>query len=134
MMDLSKFDCNNVVACASVLILVAIVVVYSGKPASSHVAWAYHIGDQPLFRLLYLVAVLFAAERSLPIAILAVTLYMLINSMIPVLSQVDEGFIWSGTQGAPVASCDVYSAESVKRVGTPFYPMNDSPAVMTGPV
>ena len=126
-MDFANIDCLELTSWIATLLLVAVVVVYSGKPGGSHIAWAYHIGDQPLFRLLYLVAVMFAAQYSLPIALLATMLYMVINSMIPVLSQLDESFIWSGPQGPPVSACGAYSAESVKRVGTPFYPLNDNP-------
>jgi len=124
---LSSMDAMQITTGLATLLLVAVVVVYSGKPGGSHIAWAYHIGDQPLFRLLYLVAVVLAAQYSLPVALLATMLYMVINSMIPVLSQLDENFIWSGPQGAPVSSCDAYSAQQVKEVGTPFYPLNTNP-------
>ena len=119
-----KPDCLDVVTWVSVFVLVGIIVVYSGRPAGTHITWAYHIGDQPLFRLLYLLGVMFVADRSLPIAILAVTLYLLINSMVPVLSQIDENFIWNTKDaGKPVANCGNYSEKSVEKIGTPFYPL-----------
>jgi len=107
------------------LALVAVIVVYSGKPGASHIAWAYHIGDQPIFRLLFLVAITVTSVYSLPIAMMMAMLYMVINSMIPVLSQLDETFIWS-SPGPPVSACGAYSASSVKQVGTPFYPLHDN--------
>lgn len=124
-------DSSQIVQLSVTLILVAVVVVYSGKPGASHIAWAYHIGDQPLFRLLFLVAIMVVAQYSFPIAMMSVMLYMVINSMIPVLSQLDESFVWSGPQGSPLSACNSYSAESVKRVGTPFYPMHDNTAVQS---
>ena len=119
---------TNHLAWVSIFALVAVVVVYSGKPGGSHIAWAYHVGDQPLFRVLYLIAVMFAAQYSLPVALLAVTLYMLINSMIPVLAQVDETF-WNGPlqsnlSAPPLTDCRAYSKQQVDKTGTPFYPLS----------
>ena len=124
-------DSSQIVQLSVTLILVAVVVVYSGKPGASHIAWAYHIGDQPLFRLLFLVAVMIAAQYSFPIALMSVLLYMIINSMIPVLSQLDESFVFSGPQGPPVSACDTYSTQSVKRTGTAFYPLHDNESVQS---
>ena len=48
---------------------------------------------------------------------------MVINSMVPMLTELDETFVF----GAPLTDCGVYSAEDVKATGTAFYGMNGGP-------
>ena len=112
----------HIISLSISLILVAVIVAFSSKNGSDYISWAYHIGDQPLYRVIYLALILVASLYSFPVALLLVVLYMMINSMIPVLSELDETFVF----GPPVSDCNVYSKESVKRVGTPFYPMQET--------
>jgi hypothetical protein len=102
------------------LILVSIIVAFSSKKGSDYISWAYHIGDQPLYRVIYLGLILIASLYSFPVALMLVLLYMMINSMIPILSELDETFIF----GPPVSECNAYDKASVKRIGTPFYPLH----------
>lgn len=104
------------------LILVVVLVCFTYKRGGSHIEWAYHIGDQPVYRLLFLIVIAVAAfhRTFFPVALLLATLFMVINNMVPMLTELDETFVF----GAPLTSCDAYSAASVKAVGTPFYPIN----------
>jgi hypothetical protein len=101
-------------------VLVAIIVAFSSRRGVKNIAWAYHIGDQPVYRLLFLVAILWISTYSFSIAIMLVLLYMMINSMVPVLSELDESFV----HGPPLTSCNVYNKDSVQQIGTPFYPLH----------
>mgnify|MGYP007000225046 len=80
----------HIISLSISLILVAVIVAFSSKNGSDYISWAYHIGDQPLYRVIYLALILVASLYSFPVALLLVVLYMMINSMIPVLSELDE--------------------------------------------
>lgn len=133
--------CNapNIVSAVCCLLLVVVLVCFSFKQHSSYIEWAYHIGDQPIYRLLFLIAIVLAAQHRafFPVALLLALLFMVINSMVPMLTELDETFAF----GPPLTNCGAYSAEEVKQVGTPFYPMNPesednlptAPAARTAP-
>ena len=116
--------CNapNLVSAICCLILVIVLVCFSFKRGASYIEWAYHIGDQPIYRLLFLIAIVLAAQHRafFPVAILLAVLFMVINSMVPMLTELDETFVF----GAPLTDCGVYSAEDVKATGTAFHGMN----------
>jgi len=102
-----------------------VLVYFSCKRNSSYIEWAYHIGDQPIYRLLFLIAIVLAAQHRafFPVAILLAVLFMVINSMVPMLTELDETFAF----GPPLTDCGAYgSAKMVNKVGTPFYPVNTS--------
>lgn len=105
---------------ASCLILTLIVVCASYGKGASYVEWAYNIGDQPIYRLFFLLFILFAAQYSFSVALLLALLFMVINSMVPMLTELDETFVF----GKPLTDCDNYKKESVDAVGAPFYPIN----------
>ena len=111
----------NIVSLLACLVLVGIIVGFSYNRGAAYIEWAYHIGDQPVYRLLFLVLIVLAAHYSYPLALLLALLFMVINSMVPMLTELDENFV----EGAPLTDCNVYSEESVKKVGTPFYPLNN---------
>ena len=69
---------------------------------------------------LVLIAVAAHHREFFPVALLLALLFMIINSMVPMLTELDETFVF----GSPLTDCSAYSSESVKEVGTPFYPMN----------
>jgi hypothetical protein len=91
---------------ASCLILTLIVVCASYGKGASYVEWAYNIGDQPIYRLFFLLLILFATQYSFSVALLLALLFMVI------------------VFGKPLTDCDNYKKESVDAVGTPFYPIN----------
>ena len=113
---------NNVALVISLLLVVA-VVTFSSQKGSKHVMWAYAIGDEPLGRMVFLVLVgIISVYYSFQVALMLVVLYMLINSMVPVLADMDESFIGIANEafGPTLTDCSSYSADAVKNVGTPF--------------
>ena len=112
----------SVVSCVCCLVLVVIIVCCSFYRGAAYVDWAYKIGDQPVYRLLFLLLIAFACMHPsfFPVALLLALLFMLINSMVPMLTDLDETFVF----GAPLINCNAYSKVSVNNVGTPFYPIN----------
>jgi predicted membrane metal-binding protein len=104
------------------LVLIVVIVSFSFRGGGRHLEWAYHVGDQPLWRLVFLVLIAVAAHHRefFPVALLLALLFMIINSMVPMLTELDENFVF----GAPLTDCSVYKSESVQEVGTPFYPMS----------
>ena len=113
---------SHVASAVCSLVLIIAIVSFSFRSGGRHLEWAYHVGDQPLWRLVFLVLIAVAAHRRefFPVALLLTLLFMIINSMVPMLTELDETFVF----GAPLTDCGAYSAESVKEVGTPFYPIN----------
>ena len=85
--------------------------------------WAYEIGDTPFYRLLFLLFILVIASymNLFPVALMLVLLYLVTNSIIPMLTHMPEKFLF----GAPLTDCNSYNKASVKRVGTPYYPLNN---------
>ena len=125
------FDCcnaMNIVSLLACLVLVGIIVGFSYNRGAAYIEWAYHIGDQPVYRLLFLVLIVLAAHYSYPLALLLALLFMVINSMVPMLTELDENFV----EGAPVTDCAAYSKKNVDEVGTPFYPLNNVRADESG--
>ena len=107
---------------AVLCIVVLTVVVYSGTPNRAYLGWAYDVGDQPVYRLLFLLAVAFIAPYSFPVTLMLVLLYMLVATRVPVLADLDERFVLSddpNEYGPPVAKCSAY-AEG------PDYPLHNS--------
>ena len=112
----------NNVALALSLLLVMAVTAFSTQSGSKYVMWAYAVGDEPLGRMVFLVLVgIISVYYSFQVALMLVVLYMLINSMVPVLADMDESFIGIANEafGPTLTDCSAYSAESVKNVGTP---------------
>lgn len=105
---------------ASCLILTLIIVCASYGKGASYVEWAYNIGDQPIYRLLFLILIVFATHYSFSVALMLALLFMVINSMVPMLTELDETFVF----GKPLTDCSNYDKASVDTVGTPFYPIN----------
>lgn len=120
----SPLTCStpDVVSAVCCLVLVVVLVCFSFKRGASYIEWAYHIGDQPVYRLLFLLVLVFTAQHRtfFPVALLLALLFMVINNMVPMLTNLDETFVF----GAPLVACKAYSAEDVQAVGTPFYPLN----------
>ena len=116
----------NVWQCAALVIsivLVGLIVMVGRDPGVAGMRWAYEIGDQALYRFIFLVLVLVIASYAnlFPVALMLVLLYLVINSMIPMLSNMPENFVF----GPPTTDCNAYNKASVQRVGTPFYPLNN---------
>jgi hypothetical protein len=112
--------CIAFVAC---LVIVAVVVAFGRNPGADRMSWAYDIGTVPLYRGLFLVLILVIASYNdlFPVALLLVLLFLLINTMVPMLTNLNEHFVF----GSPLTACDAYNQASVQRVGTPFYPLNN---------
>lgn len=113
---------SHITAVICVIFLVLLIVSFSSHRGGSRLEWAYHAGDQPLYRLLFLTAIAVAAHRPsfFPVALLLTLLFMMINSMVPMLTELDETFVF----GAPLTTCSAYNKKDVDKVGTPFYPIN----------
>ena len=105
------------------IVVVAVIVVVGRTPGVGGMQWAYEIGSQPFYRLLFLLVVLVVASSTeyFPVALMLVLLYLVINSMVPMLTNLPESFVF----GPPATECDAYNQASVKAVGTPFYPLNN---------
>ena len=105
------------------IVVVAVIVVVGRTPGVAGMQWAYEIGSQPFYRLLFLLVVLVVASSTeyFPVALMLVLLYLVINSMVPMLTNLPESFVF----GPPATECDAYNQASVKAVGTPFYPLNN---------
>ena len=115
----------NTVSMIISLLLVVAVTAFSTQSGSKYVMWAYAIGDEPLGRMVFLILVgLISVYYSFQVALMLVVLYMLINSMVPVLADMDESFIGIANEafGPTLTDCSAYSADEVKAVGTPFSP------------
>ena len=108
----------SIVAC---LILTGVIVGSSYGKGSTFIEWAYNIGDQPIYRFLFLLLILLSVRYSFSFGLLLALLFMMINSLVPMLTNLDETFVF----GSPVTDCGVYNKKSVKEVGTPFYPLNN---------
>ena len=102
------------------LILTLMIVCTSYGKGSSYIEWGYNIGDQPVYRLLFLLLIVFATQYSFSVALMLALLFMVINSLVPMLTELDETFVF----GTPLTNCQNYKKESVEQVGTPFYPLN----------
>jgi hypothetical protein len=87
---------------------------------SEYVSWAYNVGDQPVYRLLVLLLILLAANHSFSLALMLALLFMVINSIVPMLTELDETFVF----GSPLTDCGAYTKDAVQKEGTPFYPMH----------
>ena len=111
---------ENYISLSACVILVVLIVAISYGKGSSYINWAYNIGDQPWYRLLFLLLVMLACQYSFPVALLLSLLFMVINSLVPLLTELDETFVF----GAPVSDCSNYPKDRVISVGTPFYPIN----------
>lgn len=109
----------SIIAC---LILTTIIVGASYGKGSTFIEWAYNIGDQPIYRFLFLLLILLSVHYSFSFALLLALLFMMINSLVPMLTNLDETFVF----GSPVTDCGVYNKKSVEEVGTPFYPINNT--------
>lgn len=105
------------------IFVVSVIVVVGRNPGVGGIQWAYEIGSQPFYRLLFLLVVLIVASSTeyFPVALMLVLLYLVINSMVPMLTNLPESFVF----GPPATKCDAYNRASVKSVGTPFYPLNN---------
>lgn len=106
------------------IVVVALIVVIGRNPGVGGMQWAYEIGVQPFYRLIFLLIVLIIASNReyFPVALLLVLLYLVINSMVPLISGLPEYFLHNAAP--PLTDCNAYDKESVKTVGTPFYPIN----------
>jgi hypothetical protein len=71
--------------------------------------------------LLVLVLIVSMDKQMLPVGILLMMVYAL--AYMPSLSELAERFI--GHYGPAVSNCDNYSAESIKMIGTAFYPLHE---------
>lgn len=105
------------------LIVVGGIVAVGRTSGVGSLKWAYEIGSQPFYRLLFLLVVLAVASQVhfFPVALMLVLLYLVINSMVPMLMDLPESFVL----GLPLTDCRAYQKESVHNVGTPFYPLNN---------
>ena len=108
------------VSIVATVVLTLIVVGASYGKGATFIEWAYNIGDQPLYRFLFLLLILFSVHYSFSFALLLALLFMMINSLVPLLTNLDETFVF----GSPVTDCSIYNKKSVEEVGTPFYPLN----------
>ena len=111
---------SDYVSLTATLILTLVIVAASYGKGSSYVEWAYNIGDQPIYRFFFLVLIMFATQYSFSVALLLTLLFMVIKSMVPMLTELDETFVF----GKPLTDCDNYNSASVEATGTPFYPIN----------
>ena len=68
----------------------------------------------------FLILIVFATHYSFSVALMLALLFMVINSMVPMLTDLDETFVF----GKPLTDCSNYNKGSVDAVGTPFYPIN----------
>jgi hypothetical protein len=119
-MPLTSYSYISFLSVLSCLILTAVVVCASYGKGSEYVSWAYNVGDQPVYRLLVLLLILFAANYSFSFALMLALLFMVINSIVPMLTELDETFVF----GAPLTDCGAYTPDAVQKEGTPFYPMH----------
>ena len=105
------------------IVIVAIIVAVGRTPGVGGMQWAYEIGSQPFYRLIFLLVVVAVASytKFFPVALMLVLLYLVINSMVPMLTNLPESFVF----GPPATECDAYNRTSVKEVGTPVYPLNN---------
>lgn len=111
---------SEYVSLTASLILTLIIVAASYGKGATYIEWAYNIGDQPIYRFAFLVLILLATQYSFSVALLLALLFMVINSMVPMLTELDETFVF----GTPLTDCNNYTKESVEKTGTPFYPIN----------
>ena len=123
-------DIKTAISVICALAIVAVIVGFSSQTGSNYVSWAYHIGDQPIYRIVFLVVVLIVSMHSFPVALMLVLLYMMITSMVPLLSELDETFVF----GPPLTDCKAYDKKLVQEVGTPFYPMTGKEPPSHAPV
>ena len=109
----------SILAC---LILTVIIVGASYGKGATFIEWAYNIGDQPIYRFMFLLLIMVAVHFSFSFALLLALLFMVINSLVPMLTNLDETFVF----GSPVTDCALYSKKKVDEVGTPFYPLHNT--------
>jgi hypothetical protein len=115
----------NIIAIGLSVVLVLCITLLSAQTGSTYITWAYVIGDEPFGRMVFLICVaLIASYYSFPVALMLVVLYMLINSLVPVLSDMDESFIDIANEvfGPTLTNCSNYEKDVIARVGTPFSP------------
>ena len=103
----SETSTNVMLSTTICLFVVAMLVVVSRQTGSSYIDWAYNIGDQPIYRLLFLIVILVVSKCSFSVALLLAMLFMVINSMVPLLTNLDETFVF----GTPVTNCSNYNTE-----------------------
>ena len=123
MFDISSPSTQHCIVLLLSLIVVGVIVALGRTPGAGSMQWAYEIGSQPFYRLLFLLVVLVVASQAhfFPVALMLILLYLVINSMVPMLMDLPESFV----HAPPLTDCNAYTKESVQRVGTPYYPMNN---------
>ena len=123
MFDTSSPSTQQCIVLLLSLIVVGGIVAVGRTPGVSSMQWAYEIGSQPFYRLLFLLVVLVVASQVhfFPVALMLVLLYLVINSMVPMLMDLPESFVF----GPPATDCSAYQKDSVHNVGTPYYPLNN---------
>jgi hypothetical protein len=123
MFDISSPSMQQCIVLLLSLIVVGGIVALGRSPGVGSMQWAYEIGSQPFYRLLFLLVVLVVASQAhfFPVALMLVLLYLVINSMVPMLMDLPESFVY----GSPVNDCSAYNKDSVDFVGTSVYPIND---------
>ena len=92
---------THYVSFGACLILTLMIVSTSYGKGSSYIEWGYNIGDQPIYRLLFLLLIVFATQYSFVVALMLALLFMVINSLVPMLTELDETFIF----GTPLTNC-----------------------------
>lgn len=105
---MSTDNSTNVLLSTTIcLFVVAMLVIVSRQTGSSYIDWAYNIGDQPIYRLIFLIVILIVSQCSFSVALLLAMLFMVINSMVPLLTNLDETFVF----GTPLTNCSNYDTE-----------------------
>jgi hypothetical protein len=112
----------GIVCWALTACLILYIAIYVGRAdENSYGAWAYHVGNQPFYRLLFLIAIVGTSLYSFPVALLLLIIYASAATIVPTVGDLDETFLF----GAPVSNCGTYNTKSTDRVGTTMYPLND---------
>ena len=120
-------ELSGLIALCLSVFLVLVITLFSTQSGSKYISWAYVIGDEPFGRMIFLIIIaLISSYYSFSVALMLVVLYMLINSLVPLLSDVDESFIGQIANeqfGPTLTNCSNYEKKTIQKVGTPFYPM-----------
>tara|TARA_B100001250_G_C19636442_1_gene716192 strand:+ start:74 stop:487 length:414 start_codon:yes stop_codon:yes gene_type:complete len=78
--------------------------------------FVHEIYDEPLYKLLLLVGIIFVTQKHFTLGLLLMIVTVFILSDYHMLS---EGF-----SGPNLNNCDIYNKDKINYVGTAFYPLN----------
>lgn len=116
---------NKIIEYISYIIIVLLIIIitfFSTNVEKTYPELLQDLTDEPLYKFISLVIILFVTRYNTVIGILLAIVFLFTISDIGILSSVSE--TKENFEGPPVNSCQIYNKEKTKQIGTAFYPIN----------